>query len=66
MTDDPRGGVGITLAGYGRDDQGVVQHYELVGSSGAEVDEAGAWPMLHHDHYLSYLSGNAQETVPSG
>jgi hypothetical protein len=63
VTDDPNAEVGITVAGYGPDDQGVVQHFELEGSSGAKVDQAGAWPMFHHD---PYLSGNAQETVPSG
>jgi len=63
VTDDPNGEVGITVAGHGRDDHGVVQHYELVSSSGAKVDQAGAWPMFHHD---PYLSGNSQETVPSG
>jgi len=37
--------------------RGVVQHYQLVGSSGANVAEAGAWPMFHHD---PYLTGNAR------
>ncbi len=59
VTDDPNGSIGVTLAGYGPTDGGVVQHYQLVGSSGANVAEAGAWPMFHHD---PYLTGNAQET----
>jgi hypothetical protein len=63
VTDDPNGSIGVTLAGYGPTDGGVVQHYQLVGSSGANVAEAGAWPMFHHD---PYLTGNAQETSPPG
>jgi outer membrane protein assembly factor BamB len=63
VTDDPNGEIGVTLAGYGRTGGGVVQHYELVGARGAQVDQAGAWPMFHHD---PYLSGNAQERAPSG
>jgi outer membrane protein assembly factor BamB len=63
VTADPNGSIGVTLAGYGPTDGGVVQHYELVGSSGAVVAEAGAWPMFHHD---PYLSGNAQEKSPRG
>ena len=63
VTDDPNGSIGVTLAGYGPTDGGVVQHYQLVGSSGANVAAAGAWPMFHHD---PYLTGNAQETSPPG
>jgi outer membrane protein assembly factor BamB len=63
VTDDPNGSIGVTLAGYGPTGGGVVEHYELAGSSGAKVAEAGAWPMFHHD---PYLSGNAQEKSPRG
>ena len=35
MTDDPNGTVGITIAGYDGDNEGVVQHYEIPGSDGA-------------------------------
>ena len=45
-----------TLAGYNAHDLGVVQHYELTGSKGSLVDQAGSWPMFHHD---PQLSGNA-------
>ena len=63
VTDDPNGEIGVTLAGYGRTGGGVVQHYQLAGSRGAQADQAGAWPMFHHD---PYLSGNAGEKAPSG
>ena len=56
VTDDPNGSVGVTLAGYNAHDQGVVDHYELVGSKGSIVDAPGSWPMFHHD---PSLSGNA-------
>ncbi|MGD0379656.1 MAG: hypothetical protein ABSC30_06685 [Acidimicrobiales bacterium] len=56
VTDDPNGSLGLTLAGYNSSNQGVIQHYEVTGSSGATADETGAWPMFHHD---SQLTGNA-------
>ena len=61
VTDDPNGSVGVTLAGYNGHDQGEVEHYQLSGSDGAKVDEAGAWPMFHHD---PQLSGNARAPLP--
>lgn len=61
VTDDPNGTVGITVAGYkagGATSAGeaVVLHFELPGSNGARVTEAGAWPEFHHD---PQLTGNA-------
>ncbi len=56
VTDDPNGGIGVTVAGYNAHDQGVVAHFELYGSDGADVDGLGAWPMFHHD---PQLTGNA-------
>jgi hypothetical protein len=56
VTDDPDGTVGVTVAGYNAHNQGVVEHFELYGSSGADVDDLGAWPMFHHD---PQLTGNA-------
>ena len=56
VTDDPDGRVGVTVAGYNAHDQGVVEHFELFGSNGADVDGLGAWPMFHHD---PQLTGNA-------
>ena len=35
VTDDPNGTIGITIAGYNGNNQGVVQHYEIPGSDGA-------------------------------
>jgi len=67
VTDDPDGWTGVTLAGYNGYNDGVVEHYELVGSKGYLADEPGSWPMFHHD---STLSGNADlasgnEVVPT-
>jgi hypothetical protein len=61
VTDDPNGTIGVTLAGYNGYNHGVVEHFELVGSHGDVVDEAGSWPMFHHD---STLSGDA-DFVPA-
>jgi hypothetical protein len=60
VTDDPNGSIGVTLAGYNAQDQGVVQHYELKGLNGGLVDQAGSWPMFHHD---PHLSGNAEAPI---
>ena len=61
VTDDPNGTIGITVAGYkagGTSPAGeaVVEHFELPGSDGARVTEAGSWPEFHHD---PQLTGNA-------
>ena len=53
ITDDPNGTVGITLAGYNGNNQGVIQHYEIPGSNGALAVGTGSWPMFHHDPALS-------------
>ncbi len=60
VTDDPNGTIGITLAGYNNHDVGTVEHFELSGSNGSLVDEAGSWPMFHHD---PQLSGNAGASI---
>lgn len=57
VTDDPNGSIGITVAGYDSGDHGVVEHFEFQGSQGSLVDQAGSWPMLHHD---PRLTGDAQ------
>lgn len=59
VTDDPNGTIGITVAGYSgsRGSQhAVIEHFEIVGSSGADVNAIGTWPEFHHD---PELSGNA-------
>ena len=53
VTQDPNGRVGITVAGYDAHDQGVIEHFELLGFRGAHVDDFGAWPMFHHDPQLT-------------
>jgi hypothetical protein len=64
VTDDADGAIGITLAGYGGPaNQGFIYHYEIPGSDGAAVDEAGAWPMFHHD---PQLTGDAGSLPPPG
>jgi outer membrane protein assembly factor BamB len=60
VTDDPNGSIGITVAGYNAHDIGTVEHFQLSGSQGSNVDQAGAWPMFHHD---PQLSGNAEASV---
>ena len=60
VTDDPNGSVGITVAGYNAHDIGTVEHFQLPGSQGRNVDQAGAWPMFHHD---PRLSGNAEAPI---
>ncbi len=69
VTDDPNGTVGITIAGYDGDNEGVVQHYEIPGSNGALAVSPGAWPMFHHDPALSGASSvltDAGNLTPAG
>jgi hypothetical protein len=57
------GTIGITVAGYGAIAgpagvaQGMVQHFDVVGSGAAHADEAGGWPQFHHDPQLSGFVG---------
>jgi hypothetical protein len=62
VTDDPNGTIGITVAGYNGHNQGEVEHFELIGSSGASVAATGAWPEFHHDPQLTgdQLTGDAE------
>ena len=53
VTDDPNGTVGVTIAGYNGNNEGVIQHYEIPASNGALAVGAGCWPMFHHDPGLS-------------
>lgn len=64
VTDDPNGTVGITIAGYNGDNEGVVYHYEIPGSNGAEAVAAGSWPMFHHDPQLSGVTRVVPLTAP--
>ena len=70
ITDDPNGTVGITLAGY-QSAGSIIYHYEIAGSNGSLVNEAGAWPQFHHDPQLTGDAGTAQNievpcTAPAG
>jgi hypothetical protein len=58
VTDDPDGNVGITVAGYTYNtDQGVVEHFEIPASNGAEAIGTGSWPEFHHDPQLTGFEG---------
>jgi hypothetical protein len=74
VSTDPNGSIGVTVAGYNAANAGIVQHFEITGSSGnlartangvaAHVDvlsQPGGWPMFHHD---PQLSGDAGITEP--
>ena len=62
VTDDPNGTIGITVAGYTGAGTGEIDHFELSGSNGSGVNEAGAWPMFHHD---AQLTGDAGTPPPN-
>jgi hypothetical protein len=53
VTGDPDGLIGITIAGYNGNNTGEIIHYEVKGTNGSLADEAGAWPMFHHDPQLT-------------
>jgi len=73
VTTDSNGTIGITIAGYNNANQGVVDHFEIAGSTGnarpvtrASVDvlnQAGGWPMFHHDPQLTGNAGIAQPNL---
>jgi hypothetical protein len=52
VTVDPGGSIGITIAGYGAGNEGIVQHYVLAGSAGHGLG-LRSWPMFHHDPQLT-------------
>ncbi len=73
VTTDANGTIGITIAGYNNANQGVVDHFEIAGSTGNAkpvthpatedvLNQAGGWPMFHHD---SQLTGNAGIAQPN-
>jgi hypothetical protein len=51
-TIDPNGSIGITIAGYSSADPGVVQHYEVNGSTGRSLGKR-SWPMFHQNPQLT-------------
>jgi len=58
ITNDPNGTIGITLAGY-QAGGSFIYHYEIPGSNGSVVNEAGAWPQFHHDPQLTGDAGTS-------
>lgn len=63
VTDDGNGTVGITVAGYNLSpNDTLVVHFEVQGSNGALVNEAGGWPEFHHD---AQLTGDASNPQPA-
>ncbi len=65
VTDDPDGSVGITVTGYTGQNVGVVEHFELSGTKGSDVDDYGAWPMFHHDPQLTGDVAEFSFSVPA-
>ena len=63
ITADPNGTIGITVAGYNGSNQGMVEHFEVAGSNGGVVSEAGAWPEFHHDPQLTGNAGTPPPTI---
>jgi hypothetical protein len=64
VTDDPDGNVGITVAGYTYNtQQGVIEHFEIPGSDGAQAVGAGSWPEFHHDPQLTGFTGQSGTTT---
>jgi PQQ enzyme repeat len=63
VTPNPDGSIGITVAGYGAIAgptgvaQGIVQHFDVLGSSSLHAVESGGWPQFHHDQKLSGFVG---------
>ena len=67
VTADPGGSIGITVAGYFAicpgpcaDVQGIIQHFEVSGSSGGQVNAPGGWPQFHHDAQLTGFVGGGR------
>ena len=52
VTVDPGGAIGITIAGYGAGNEGIIQHYVVSGSTGHTLG-LRSWPMFHHDPQLT-------------
>ncbi len=66
VTKDPNGTTGVTIAGYGAGNEGMVVHYELSGSQSIPIGKR-SWPMFHQNPQLTgWLNqpGPAQLTEP--
>ena len=51
VTKDPNGLTGITIAGYGAGNEGVILHYEVQGTAGMGLG-LRSWPMFHQNRRL--------------
>jgi hypothetical protein len=58
VTVDPGGSIGITIAGYGSGNEGIIQHYVVAGSSGHHLG-LRSWPMFHQNPQLTGWLGSA-------
>jgi hypothetical protein len=59
VTTDPNGTIGITIAGYGAGNEGVIQHYVVAGSAGRSLG-LRSWPQFHQNAQLTgWLSAGA-------
>jgi hypothetical protein len=52
VTDNADGTIGITIAG-GELGRGEIEHFDIGHTDGRLADEAGSWPMFHHDPQLT-------------
>lgn len=52
VTLDPGGHIGVTVIGYGAQNQGVAFHFRLNNATATTVSGAGQWPMFHRDPSL--------------
>ena len=52
VTIDPNGSIGITIAGYNAANAGIIQHYEVNGSTGHSLGKR-SWPMFHQNPQLT-------------
>jgi hypothetical protein len=66
VTEDPDGAIGITIAGYNGTPQGVIYHYEIPSSNGAQAVGPGSWPGFHRDPALDGNDGGPLRPVAPG
>jgi outer membrane protein assembly factor BamB len=52
VTGNANGTIGITVAGT-ESGRGEIEHFDIGSTKGRLADEAGAWPMFHHDPQLT-------------
>ena len=52
VTTDPDGSIGITIAGYGAGNEGIIQHYVVSGSTGHSLG-LRSWPQFHQNSQLT-------------